>query len=342
MRHIRIWVYDGILASGVAGPMDVFTAANRIWAERNGARDGAGLFEYRVESLHGGTIRTASGQMVAVDGPIDAKAAIDAVIVTGPFVSDMAAFLDRLDVLRPLFAALRRQHARGALIASYCSGSFVLAEAGLLDGLVATTHWAKAQAFKKRYPQVDLRIAEVMTEQNRIICSGAVTTYLNLALRLVEKLGGTQLAVATARMMLIDMNRVSQASYMTTVSSDQPDHSDALVTRAQGWMEKHLEQRFCLAELAGHLAVSERTLNRRFKLAVGESPLRYLQSLRIAVAKQLLETEGLGVDVVSEQVGYGDLSSFRQLFKRETGLSPAEYRSRFARPDHPADAPADA
>jgi transcriptional regulator GlxA family with amidase domain len=167
-----------------------------------------------------------------------------------------------------------------------------------------------------------------LTEQNRILCSGAVTTSLNLAIRLVEKFAGAELAAATAKMMLIDTNRGSQSSY---ASMQQTQHSDELVTRAQRYMEKSLQQGFNLAELARHLAVSERTLNRRFKIALGEAPLHYLQSVRVDVAKLLLETRGLNVDTVGQRVGYRDLSTFRRLFKRETGLSPREYQRRFKR-----------
>ena len=330
VRHIRIWVYDGILASGVAGSIDVFTAANAVSADKNGHRRGtAPLFEWRIESLDGKAVRTASGQIVNVDGQIGARTVADAVIVTGPFIANIERFFDRPDLLQPLFAALRRQHARGALLASYCTGSFILAEAGLLDGGVATTHWAKAKVFARRYPEVDLRVSEILTEQNHILCSGAVTTSLNLALRLVEKFAGADIAAATARMMLIDTNRVSQSSYATL--PDEPQHADALVARAQRWMEKSLAQGFSLTELARHLAVSERTLNRRFKQATGEAPLHYLQSLRVDVAKRLLQTKALNVEAVSARVGYGDLSTFRRLFKRETGLSPRQYQLRFSR-----------
>jgi transcriptional regulator GlxA family with amidase domain len=330
VRHIRIWVYDGILASGVAGSIDVFTAANAVSADKSGLRRGtAPLFSWRIESLDGKQVQTASGQIVNVDGPISARTTADAVIVTGPFIANIERFFDRPDRLQPLFSALRRQHARGALLASYCTGSFILAEAGLLDGGVATTHWAKAKVFARRYPDVDLRVSEILTEQNHILCSGAVTTSLNLALLLVEKFAGADIAAATARMMLIDTNRVSQASYATL--PDEPQHTDALVAGAQRWMEKSLAQGFSLTELARHLAVSERTLNRRFKQATGEAPLHYLQSLRVDVAKRLLETKTLNVEAVSARVGYGDLSTFRRLFKRETGLSPRDYQRRFSR-----------
>jgi transcriptional regulator GlxA family with amidase domain len=156
-----------------------------------------------------------------------------------------------------------------------------------------------------------------------------VTTSLNLAIRLVEKFAGADLAAETGKLMLIDGNRVSQASYASRTHDTQ--HSDALVAQAQSLMEKSLQRGFSLARLARELSVSERTLNRRFKLAVGEAPLQYLQALRVDVAKRLIESRRLKLEAVGARVGYNDLSTFRRLFKRETGLSPREYQRRFAR-----------
>ena len=330
MPHIRIWVYDGILASGVAGSLDVFTAANTVWAERRRDRGSrAPLLQWRIESLDGKPVQTASGQIIGVDGPINSRTRADAVVVTAPFVSHIERFFEQPERLEPLFAALHRQHQRGALLASYCTGSFILAEAGLLDGRVATTHWARAGTFAKRYPEVDLRVSEILTEQDRILCSGAVTTSLNLALRLVETFAGADVAAATGKLMLIDVNRGSQSSYATL--PDELPHTDALVTRAQRAMQQSLQRGFDLGALARQLAVSERTLHRRFKQATGAAPLRYLQLLRVDVAKRLFETRDLAVDAVAARVGYGDLSTFRRLFKRETGLSPRDYQRRFTR-----------
>lgn len=345
-KMVRIWVYDGILASGVAAPVDVFTAANRFAAKtavktagtagvKSAAKSGMGrcdcapLITWRVESLDGAPVRAASGQTIAVDGRIEGRNHADAILLTAPFVGDMDDFVARRDQIKAVSSMLRRQHKAGAIIATYCTGSFLLAEAGLLDARVATTHWTMAADFARRYPSVALRATEVLTEQDRILCGGAVTSFLNLSIRLVEMFAGPKLAAVTAKMLLIDINRISQASYATLL--DRHGHTDRLVAKAQRRMEATLAQGLRLSELAAHLAVSERTLNRRFKGATGDAPLEYLQTLRIEVAKHLLERGRLSFEAVSERVGYGDLSTFRQLFKRKTGLTPRDYQRRFAR-----------
>jgi len=328
MITIRIWVYDGILASGVAGPIDVFSAANHLSA---GAGKSAALplFEWRVESLDGQPVKAASGQSIAVDGKINPRKRADAILLTAPFVSNMDEFIGRTEQLNALCSALQRQRKAGAVLAAYCTANYLLAEAGLLDGRVATTHWAKANDFARRYPRVELRAWEVLTEQDGILSGGSVTSYLNLAIRLVETFAGDTLAAMTAKLLLIDMCRTSQASYAKLL--DDHGHADPLVARAQQRMEATLEHGFVLSELAAWLAVSERTLNRRFKQAVGLAPLAYLQNLRIEVAKQLLESRPIGLEVVSQRVGYTDASTFRQLFRRKTGLSPSDYQLRFSR-----------
>jgi transcriptional regulator GlxA family with amidase domain len=332
MATIRIWVYDGILASGVAGPIDVFNAANHLSAKEAAARGAQASppFTWRVESLDGEPITAASGQRIAVDGKIDPRKRADAVVLTAPFFSNMDEFIGRHELVKELSAALQRQRKAGAVLAAYCTGNYLLAEAGLLDGRVATTHWAKAADFARRYPAVQVRAREVLTAQDGIVSGGSVTSYMNLAVMLVQMFAGERLAAKTAKSLLIDMNRTSQASYATLL--DEHGHADPLVARAQQRMEATLHEGFLMSDLAASLAVSERTLNRRFKQAVGLAPLAYLQNLRIEVAKQLLESRPIGIEAVSQRVGYGDLSTFRLLFKRKTGLSPGEYQARFARP----------
>jgi transcriptional regulator GlxA family with amidase domain len=333
MYHVRIWVYDEIFASGVAGPVDALTAANMLWVRQGHSRHHrSALFKWRVESLDGKPVRTASGQLLNVDGPINASTAAHAVVLTAPFVQNVRNFLqEKRDLLRPLLDGLHRQYARGAILGTYCNGSYLLAEAGLLNGRIATTHWASANEFARLYPQVNLRPAEVITEQDRILCGGAVTSYLNLILKIVEMLAGEELANALARLLLIDKNRISQTAYATIDAGNELHLTDQLVASAQRWMRENFSRPFRIADLASRLGTTERTLNRRFQQALGDAPLHYLQTLRMEVAKNLLEENRLSVDAVCEQVGYGDISSFRQLFKRETGLSPRDYQRRFTR-----------
>lgn len=328
---IRIWVYDGVLASGIAGPIDVFHAANHLGAQNAARRAGPpARFTWRVESLDGQPVKAASGQAIAVDGRIETRGRPNAVLLAAPFVSDIDAFLDRRERLNALSAAIRRRRKSGTVLAAYCTGNYLLAEAGVLDGRLATTHWSKAVDFAQRYPAVALRAQEVLISQDGIVSSGSVTSYLNLAVRLVETFAGSALAAKTAKTLLIDMNRIDQASYASLI--DQHGHADPLVARAQKRMEATLVHGFHLSELASYLAVSERTLNRRFKQATGLAPVEYLQNLRIEVAKRLLESRPITLEDVCHRVGYGDLGTFRQLFKRKTGVSPSEYRMRFTGP----------
>jgi transcriptional regulator GlxA family with amidase domain len=299
---------------------------------RTGTRRKQPVFEWRIESVDGRPVRTRSGQIVHVDGRIDARTAADGIFLTAPFVDDIGRFLEeRLAILQPLFAGLRWQHEHGALLGTYCTGTYLLAQAGLLEGRIATTHWSSAKDFQKRYPQVNLSASHILTEEDRIICGGAVTSYLNLALRMVAELTDEELAAATARILLIDTSRDSQLPYASFDVGEGLDHSDPLVAKAQRWMRKHFRESIRVPDLAHQFGTSERTLNRRFKAVTGEPPLRYLQSVRIEAAKASLETRWLSVGSVCQQVGYDDVSTFRQLFKREVGLSPHDYQRNFGR-----------
>jgi transcriptional regulator GlxA family with amidase domain len=326
MRRVRIWALDGGLGSGITGPIDVLSVANATWMRRMRGK-AAPLFEWSIESPDGGPIRTANGVVMQADGAISLKATADVVLLPGLFTTEdwLTRALKRSGSLLPY---LRGQHERGTVIAANCSSTFLVAESGLLDRRAATTSWWLAAVFRQRYPLVDLRPDEILTEQDGLLCSGAAT---HLALRLVEKFGGAELAASTAKSLLMDANRLTQAPYRVLSIDGKRPHADPLVRRAQRWMERHLEEPFRLQNLADALRVSERTLIRHFNQAIGATPVQHLQTLKIELAKRLLETTALSVDGVSEHVGYTDLSTFRRLFKRKTGLSPRDYHHRFAR-----------
>ena len=327
---VRIWVYDDCLASAVGGFLDVFSTANAVW--RGLYPDLPAPFVTRIESLDGGAVRAASGMQISVDGRLSPRTRTAAVLLPGIFCSEGSESLAaRLCQLGALHGPLRRQLTAGALLCANCSASFVLGDAGLLDGRRATTTWWLAEAFRERFPTCLLDANAVLSEDQGILCSGATTTYLDLALRVVEQLAGMACASACARLLLIDGDRDSQAPYMTRTLQEQTSHSDALVSRSQRWIQRNLAHPFSLERLAHATASSERTLIRRFQSALRTTPLGYVQTLRVEAAKGLLVSSQLDVQRVAERVGYGDVSSFRRIFKREVGLTPLAYRRRFER-----------
>ena len=331
MVHIEAWIYPQCMVSAVTGPLDVFAVANAIWiAQGKNQEQRSPLFSWSLHSPDGAPVRTPSGITLHADGGIQRDTSADVILLPGIYVGDgIAGLLQTLHAMQPLYPLLRDKYAHGSLLAANCSASFVLAEAGLLDGGHATTTWWLERAFKARYPQVALRTNEVLTEYQGILTSGAATTYLDLALHLTARYAGQDMAARVAKTLLIDANRSSQAPYMSLTQQDSQSHSDTLVLRAQQWIQKHLHFSFQLNKMADHLAVSERTIIRHFHLALNTTPTAYVQQLKIELAKRLLETTTFTLDQVCERTGYVDPSSFRRLFKRHTALSPAEYRQQF-------------
>ena len=224
---------------------------------------------------------------------------------------------------------LREWHARGAYVAAVCTGAAFLAESGLLDGRKATTHWALADTFRRQYPKVQWHPEQFVTEDNRLFCSGGVYSSVDLSLYLVEKFCGREVALQCAKAMLLSMPRHSQTGYAVLPLS--PPHSDDKIREAETYLQERFHQAVSIEQLAHAMGMSSRNLIRRFKAATGRVPGDYVQTLRVAAARELLERGGgISVQEVCTQVGYEDVAFFRQLFKRHTGLSPAEYRSRFA------------
>jgi transcriptional regulator GlxA family with amidase domain len=323
--HIRILGFNGVLASALTTPIDILATANLLHTRGNRRSP---LFRWSVESPDGRPIRTASGQTVEVDGPIAVQKSGSAVYVASPFSEDAAVFAKRI-ANTVLMRALQQAHAGGAIVATHCVGTFILAEAGLLRHRKATTHWGRAKQLAALYPDIRLDIQQIVTEDDNVICGGAVTAYSNVILAIVRRLAGEELASDTARYLLIDLYRGGQAAYARERLSPQPLPTDPLVTQARNWIDANYWRPFRVAEVATALGVSERTLNRRFKEATAVPPIRFVQEVRIANAKRLLE-EGVGsAQEVSERVGYEDLATFRELFKRETGMTLREYRTKF-------------
>ena len=226
---------------------------------------------------------------------------------------------------------LKRMHAKGALLASVCSGSLILAEAGLLDGLEASGHWAYREMFRDYYSKVKLRVDSILSisgEQHRIVTAGGVTSWQDLALYLIARLCGHKHAIRTAKIHLLSDHTDGQLPFAAITRRVQ--RTDAVIGDCQAWIAENYACHNPVAQMVARSSLKPRTFARRFLAATGYHPMDYVHAIRIEEAKQLLEADTVAVEEVGHVVGYEDPTFFRRLFKREAGLTPAAYRRRFA------------
>lgn len=324
MAHITFIVDTGCQFSGISGLIDSFTIANR-WHAANTGDWLEPLFTTHIVSQDGKAVQVSGGFQVMPEGALQDCQQIDVIVVP--------PYLPSADLLpanaAPLLDWIVARYEQGVTLASVCTGSFVLAETGLLDGRLATTHWLYAKLFKRRYPKVLLEPDRVLTRDQGLICSGSVSAFYYLGLHLIESFGSSQLAAQCAKSLLVDPGKASQSSY--AVFNVHKGHGDQEILRAQEIIEAHSAGEISMKDLAKKVGISPRHFIRRFKKATDETPLGYLQQIRIERAKDYLETTLETVNGITQVIGYENSSSFRKLFKDATGLSPSEYRSRFAR-----------
>jgi transcriptional regulator GlxA family with amidase domain len=313
---------DGHASTGIV-PVEVFDAAGRLWQALRGEPDEA-AFRVRSVSIDGAPVVSPYGLEITPQGSIDEVVRTDLVVVASSGLEIDVKMVEN-SVLLPW---LRRHYAQGALIAGACTGAAYLAEAGLLDGRLATSHWALCEQLARRHPNVRWRPDLFVTEDSRLLCSGGVYAAIDVSLYLVEKLCGHEVALECAKSLLLPLPRLSQSGYAVLPVS-QP-HDDERIRAAEAFMEAHLAEPISTERLAEGACMGVRTFARRFKAATGRMPAAYLQTLRVAVAKSLLEREAMPIQSVSRKVGYDDVAFFRAVFKRLTGMTPAEYRANFA------------
>jgi transcriptional regulator GlxA family with amidase domain len=225
---------------------------------------------------------------------------------------------------------LKRMHGNGADLCSACAGALLLAETGLLDGIETTTHWAFAPTFRRNFPDIRLRIDEVLIvagARGEFVMSGAASSWQDLVLYLIARHASPRTAQAVGKFLLYRWDSRSQSPFMAF--APPTDHGDGAIRQLQDWLEKNTDNSITVDTLAEKSQLPRPSFNRRFKNATGYSPLQYLQHLRVEKAKQLLETTDTPIDEISWQVGYEEAAAFRRLFKKITQLSPGEYRKKF-------------
>jgi transcriptional regulator GlxA family with amidase domain len=273
------------------------------------------------ESLN---VRASNGFPVQCERTVRDTPITDLVLVPA-FDGDV---LDQLAKNREATVWVRAAYDAGASVASSCTGAFLLAEAGLLDGRAATTHWVAQDLFQRRYPRVKLLPERIIVDEGRVCTSGGATSYLNLLMYLVEKYRGAEAARVASKMFLIDLHKVPQNAY--AMLSNQKNHNDREVLEAQAIIEDRFRQPLRVAALAHEVAVSPRHFARRFKTATSNTPSAYIKRVRIEAAKRVLEDGHAPISEVAIGVGYEDIASFRTIFRQVTGLSPTEYRRRYS------------
>lgn len=326
MPKVAVFAVDDILATGVTGPLEALNIAN-IQADI-AASPVAERFSWTVVSVDGKPVRSSAGFMLPVEGNYAAAADADIIIIPGfnhrsgrevvDFVASMPdGYLDWL----------KARHQAGKVLCAICSGTFVLAEAGLLDGKTATTSWWLTKPFRRRYPAADLQPRHVVTEDDNLVCGGSASSWMHVCLHLTRRYMSAEVANACARVMLVDAGSASQAPYLN--AAHLTASRDEAIERAIDYMRENLHQELSVAELAEMVAMSERTFMRRFRVVAGMPPGHYLQKMRIDTAKRMLEQTDMALDEIIVRVGYSDISSFRRLFRKEVAVSPRQFRERF-------------
>ncbi len=322
MIEVTVLLVDGGYASTAIGAIEVFQSAGLLW-ERLRGESAAPRFNVTTASVDGLTTQPVSPVQIAPRCAMHEVRRADLIFVPAMGI-DTDTMLRRHAEAIPW---LRRWRERGAEVAAVCGGVPLLAEAGLLDGRTATTHWGLVEDYRRRYPQVRWQPEHLITDADGVYCGGGVNAALDLSLYLVERHCGREVAVRCAKALLIDMPRASQAGF-----ADLPlhvRHADEAIEKAQAWLHKHYAAEHSVEALARRLGMSPRNFARRFKNATGQTPLAYIQQLRVDVAKRFLERGRKRIQEVSSAVGYDDALFFRELFKRHTGLAPNQYRHRF-------------
>jgi len=314
-RRVVVVVYPEIQSLDVSGPVEVFSMSNR-------EHDGDG---YRIELVAATSepVQSSSGLTFHVDGAIgDVRGVIDTLVVAGGDGVAAAIFDDRLvDGVRRLAAKSRR-------VTSVCSGAFLLAEAGMLDGRRATTHWSACDALAKRYPRVDVDPDPIFVRDGNVATSAGVTAGMDLALALVEDDHGRDVALAVARRLVLFLRRPGTQSQFSAQLSGQLAERDPL-RDAQRLVADHPEGDLSVAALARHVGMSERNFARCFRDEVGMTPARYVEQARVETARRLLEETDDGVSAVARRAGFGTAETMRRTFLRNVRISPNDYRRRF-------------
>jgi transcriptional regulator GlxA family with amidase domain len=317
--QVAVVVYDGVFDSGLTAILDVLGFANVLGEQIQGPPT------WNVAVVGPSPqVRTASGLHVAPK-PLEHALAADLLVVPALLETEPPALVDHVsgDASLPVRNLIAQARDRGTAIASACAGTFLLAEAGILDGLSATTTWWLSPVFRDRYPRVHLDYSQMVITSEDITTAGAAFGHIDLALSIVRA-GSPALADLVARYLVVD-ERPAQSAYTIPSALAQ---SDPTVAAFERWIREHLAEPVTMADAAKAIGVSERTLQRAVQRTIGTSPIRFIQDLRIERARHLLRTTGMSMETISRKVGYERPQTLRALLRERTGKTVSDLRAR--------------
>ncbi|MEP7169489.1 MAG: helix-turn-helix domain-containing protein [Bacteroidota bacterium] len=320
MKHLTILVPDGENnLSSMVGAYKIFSRANEYW-KKNGRRE---LFTIQLAGV--------SKKVNFYEGLFTVKphTTISSITKTNLIIipSLNHNYQKALKENKALIEWIAKQYKDGAEIASICTGAFMLASTGLLDGKSCSTHWSAADNFRTMFPNVNLQTDQLITDENGIYTNGGAYSFLNLMIYLVEKYYDRQTAIFCSKVFQIEMDRNSQSEF--TIFTGQKLHGDEMVKKAQTYIESNLDEKITVEHLSSKFSVGRRNFDRRFIKATGNTPVEYSQRVRIESAKKAFESSRKTINEVMYQVGYSDVKAFREVFRKITGMSPIEYKGKY-------------
>lgn len=319
MINISILVPESAVMQAIADPQYLFSAANQFLL----AEGRAALFNVQLVGLKE-NVQVNNGMFsIKTDFLLKDVKQTDLVVIPALFGNIQNALEANYETKEWII----QQYEDGADIASLCVGAFLLASTGLLDGGKCSTHWGFQNEFREMFPDVELVDGSIITEEKRLYSSGGANSYWNLLLHLLEKYSGREIAILASKYFAIDIDRDTQTTF--AMFKGQKNHNDTEILKAQEYIETNNQDKISVDELAELVSVGRRSFERRFKIATNNSVLEYIHRIKIEATKRSFESSRKNITEVMFDVGYTDTKSFRNTFKKITGLTPIEYRNKY-------------
>lgn len=321
MKHIILLYPEGhcnlSTIACIVGTVEILSRANKYWIEQGNKQ------KYQLTVAGTRTKNDYIDNLVAIktDAFITDINKSDLIII--PSVLPGNETIES----KLMFDWISQQYKAGAEIASMCSGAFILASTGIMDGRSCSTHWSYADAFRENFPKVNLHSDKLITDEKGVYTNGGAYSFLNLVLYLVEKYYDRQTAIFCSKVFQIELDRSSQSEFV--IFAGQKQHGDSLIQRAQAYIEENINEKISVEDLSSKFAVGRRNFDRRFIKATGNTPLVYAQRVKIESAKKALESTRKTIQEIMYEVGYADEKAFREVFRKITGLSPLKYKSKY-------------